>query len=318
MNDTERQCIDLLLDGDLPEAETFDLLARLEGDPDAIVYFAERALLHSELRDSLKRRQLQRWATATVPSLGRPTMNAGKPVASSSRSWFAGHPLSTATMGLVLGLFSASLVFGYVMPRIGKAVKLLHESFESNSLPSMIGMPTKTGEWGGDAAEIVASDGTLKAKDGVRVLRLEPMSSELWNRQYLIVDLSELPDLQEDRSRVVRVTASFHASTSDIRDRYLLRAATFADGPESIKPEWLTTLWGSEENPALTTAAKALTFLPDSTGWKTLQLTLDVPQGSRVLVLSFWAATMTNDADLRAAHFLDDVRVVYETLPSAP
>lgn len=311
MNETERQLIDLLLDGELPEAESVNLLARLEDDPVAIVYFAERTRLHSDLRHSLKRRKLQQWATAAAPSLGQPAVNL-------SRRRFACHPLAAAALGLAVGLFSATVVFGYFMPRIGKAITLLHESFESDALPHVAGVPTTTGVWGGDAAGIIDSDSTVEAKDGGRLLRLEPATMDLWNRQFFMIDLTKLPDVQEGRSRVVRVVASFHSSASDVRDRYLARAAAFAEWPESIRPEWMTTLWGSEENLALAMAAKAQTFMPGTPGWQTMQLTLDIPRGSRVLVLSFWAATMNAKAELRAAHFLDDVRVILETLPSKP
>ncbi len=66
MTEADRQLVDLLLEDDLAEAERASLLARLENDPSAVAYLAERALLHVELRQSLQRRASQQWALATA------------------------------------------------------------------------------------------------------------------------------------------------------------------------------------------------------------------------------------------------------------
>jgi hypothetical protein len=66
MNDTDRQQIDRLLDGDLSPEEWDALRGRLEADPGAIAYLADRAILVSDLRRSLTRRKLQRDVMASV------------------------------------------------------------------------------------------------------------------------------------------------------------------------------------------------------------------------------------------------------------
>jgi anti-sigma factor RsiW len=62
MNHVDRQQLDRLLDGDLPPEERDAVLKSLGTDPDAIAYLADRAILVTDLRRSLKRRQLQREA----------------------------------------------------------------------------------------------------------------------------------------------------------------------------------------------------------------------------------------------------------------
>lgn len=89
MNDTERQLIDLMLDGALPEAECANLLVQIEGNAEAIAYLADRAQLHSDLRQSLKRREVQQWATAAASPQ---TMR----VVSPASRWFAWRPLMAA------------------------------------------------------------------------------------------------------------------------------------------------------------------------------------------------------------------------------
>ncbi|MEK0445322.1 MAG: hypothetical protein RLZZ399_643 [Verrucomicrobiota bacterium] len=59
MNPEDRELLDRLLDGDLPEPEEASLVERLEKDPEAMAWFAQRALLHTGLHTSLRRRSLQ-------------------------------------------------------------------------------------------------------------------------------------------------------------------------------------------------------------------------------------------------------------------
>lgn len=280
---------------------------------------AGREQLAAVLKGSADARQL--WYVYQDNECSLAELSPRHPAAEASGggvSWLRGRPLTAAAAGIVAGMLGTTAVFGFVKPRIMNAVTLLRESFESEAISRVRGFPTTVEVWGGDAAGVVAGEGTVEARDGERMMRLEPTTTDLWNRQYFLIDLSKLPAVSEERSRVVRVSASFHASASEIRDRYLARAATFAEGADAITPGWMTTLWGAEENRALTMAAKAQTFAPGTQGWQTLRLTLDVPPESRVLVISFWAATMHGQADLRAAHFLDDVRVSLETLSPTP
>jgi hypothetical protein len=223
--------------------------------------------------------------------------------------------VQAAAAGIALGLLCATMVFAYVKPR---TVTLWQESFEDETTRLAAGFPQATEVWSGDAASVVTAEQGVVPKDGLRMLRLEPAASGLWSRQFLMIDLTQVPALRDGSSRVARVTASFHAPASEIRDRYLARAAVFAEGPEQIQPEWMIGLWGSPENRALAMAAKAQTYPPGATGWQTLQLMLEVPRDSRVLVLAFWAATMHSQPERRAVHFLDDVRVTLEALSSSP
>lgn len=70
MNDADRQLADLYLDGELADAEAAPLLERIEGDAESVGYLADRALLQSDLRRSLKRRDLQQWALAASADKG--------------------------------------------------------------------------------------------------------------------------------------------------------------------------------------------------------------------------------------------------------
>ena len=74
MKDTERQLLDRLLEGDLPLEVQDPVLQRLETDREAVAYLADRAILLSDLRKSLKRRRLQCTAEAAVLESARKTL----------------------------------------------------------------------------------------------------------------------------------------------------------------------------------------------------------------------------------------------------
>lgn len=70
MNREFEEELDRLLDGDLSEAERGRVQAKLEADPEAVEWFADRALLHASLRRSMQRRGLteEAFSGAAAPS----------------------------------------------------------------------------------------------------------------------------------------------------------------------------------------------------------------------------------------------------------
>ena len=84
---------------------------------------------------------------------------------------FAWRPLTAAAAGLVFGLFSASMVWGYVGLRANQATTLLAESFEAGPAPKVIGMPVHPGMWSGDFSEVVGEFPGVKPAQGGKMLR---------------------------------------------------------------------------------------------------------------------------------------------------
>ena len=68
MNTPDRQLLNRLLEDDLSTEDRDQALTKLETDPEAVTYLAEQAIFVADLRQSLKRRKLQRAvATAMAP-----------------------------------------------------------------------------------------------------------------------------------------------------------------------------------------------------------------------------------------------------------
>jgi len=230
--------------------------------------------------------------------------------------WFQWRPLTAAAAGLVFGMFCTSMVWAYAVHE--RRSSLLRESFERSSFHVDRGFPTHVDQWSGDAATIVSSDAGVRPKDGARMLKMEPVAMELFSRTHCIVDLQKQTQALGSTTRQIEFRASFHPSVLDKKDRYVLRAAAFADEPTKLDERWMKELWPEIDEHALAYAARGVSVPSGTDGWQTITLMIDVPPGSRILVISKWAATMDGKPANRAAHYLDDVRlsgVINDPLP---
>ncbi len=218
------------------------------------------------------------------------------------------RPLAAAAAGLVIGLLSASMVFAYVVPRpVVKPITLLHDSFEDISWNGSAGFPANAGEWSGDPAVVSGAEGEAHPVHGTRMLKTGPATNDLFNRLFYAVDLRQNP--LPAGVRQVRLGASFRPVSTANRSRYLLRAAVFSQRLDEIEPRWMTDQWSELDERALARAARAFPLLPGSDGWQTVSITVDVPPGASVLIVSLWTATMDGKIENRTPHYVDDVRL---------
>ncbi|QDU97140.1 hypothetical protein [Lignipirellula cremea] len=218
------------------------------------------------------------------------------------------RPLAAALGGLIVGLFSASAAFAWLAPRpLEQAILLLHESFEDAAWQRVAGFPQQAEQWSGDQAVPVPAEGAIRPVHGERMLRMGPATDNLFSRMHYVLDLKKNP--LPEGIRQVRLTASFRPASTDKKSRYLLRAASFSQELHEIEPRWMTDLWSELDERALARAARGFPLLPGTDGWQTVSITLDVPPGASMLVVSLWTATMEGHLENRNAHYLDDVRL---------
>jgi len=293
-------------DADIGHQEMAELDALLQTRPEVRERFWQEAHVHSAMRD---------WGTENRTSLEIKVTTSPKKNRVQSR-WLQWRPLTAAAAGIVFGMLCTSVVFGYAMPRVGKAVTLLHESFEDASLKWAEGFPTKTGQWSGDTSRVISGDGAVRPKEGAHMLRMEPTTMELFGRAHYVVDLTRHA-LPAGLHQVV-LTASLRPEATDRRSRYVLRAAAFDEELANIDPRWMKEGWAEMDEHALAHSARGVAVAAGKEDWQPVRLTIDVPPGARILVVSFWAATMEGKIENRHAHFLDDVRLIcvpQENLP---
>lgn len=281
-----------------------DEIAQLEVDLSKDVAFREAYVRYFNLDVALGSFAYDR---QTGNQNSRPPLSTALSTSSSGRSYR--RPLSAAAAGFVIGICCTSLVWAYAIPRYQSTksddLAMLTQSFEDAAMPWLSGFPKQTGQWGGDAAQVVTAQGSVFPKSGTHMLRFEPATSDLFSRGHYIVDLAQnrLPA----GVRQVRLTASFRPTRSERKSRYLLRAASFAQKIYEIDPRWMIESWSELDDRALARAARGFPVPPDTEEWQTVSLTVDVPTGSQILVVSLWAATMDGKAENRLPHYLDDV-----------
>ncbi len=223
------------------------------------------------------------------------------------------RPLSAAAAGLVIGLFSASVVFGFVVQRgLEKRtpVAVFAPGFENAQMPLANGFPGGPGQWSGDAAQAVAAENGVVPKEGNVMLRLEPMSKGV-PRIYQVLDLQSLPPDAGGESREIEISASFATAGAEASVRYLIRAFGVTEAPENLDAAWF-----DRRDESIASATKGLDVTPGATGWQTFSVKIQAPRAARSLVLFF--GTRTPDKAARTVpHYLDDVRVSLLT-PTLP
>ena len=254
----------------------------------------------------------------SIVALLEPAPAAETPMRTSPR-WFAWRPLTAAAAGLVIGLFSASMVFGFGVRSLERVVSLFQESFESGPAPLVTGMPQEVNLWSGDYAKIVETYEGVKPKDGTRMVRV--LRSDFEGKA------SSKPSLQGDLMRVVDVRSFLREANGGevvITLSALFNAAPF---PEAEHYEGAVTLWAlgpqfpTEENLMDDALAHSVGLCRpldrDPATWQSTSTRLLLPPGTEMVLLkvSFTPVPASGknlsplpDHVTFAGHFVDDVR----------
>ena len=285
--------IDDCLEGRLGEADAARLSARLEQSAEARTRYWEAASIHGLLEHAMQNASLRAVTGQALPIVSRP------------QRWFQWRPLTAAAMGLVIGLFSATVVFGFVVQRgIGKTVPLavFEPGFENSEIPLGIGFPDGPSQWSGDAAQVMAAENGVAAKEGKFMLRLEPAAKGA-PRIFHVLDLQTLPPNAGGELREIEVSASFAAADSAAAVRYMIRAFAVTDAPDMLGSSWF-----DRRDESIASVTRGFDVMPGKAGWQTFTVRMQVPRAARSLVLFFGART-PDKAPRTSPHYLDDVRV---------
>lgn len=227
--------------------------------------------------------------------------------------WYSWRPLTAAAAGIVFGMFCTSVVFGFVNQRAAvKKVPLsvFDAGLEDATQVLKDGLPSHAGQWGMDAASVVAAEGQVRPLQGDRMMRLEPISREKQvknhtSRAYQVLDLRSQPMSVLEGDTEVQVTASFCATNSDVSSRYLIRAIALDEAPDQATKNF----WSKVESDGVVSESQRFDTLPDDSGWHTFSMKLRLPQGSKTLVLVLGAVPPEDAAQPTFVHYLDDVQV---------
>jgi hypothetical protein len=233
--------------------------------------------------------------------------------------WFAWPPLTAAAAGLVIGLFSASMVFGFGVRSLERVVSLFQESFEGGPAPLVTGMPQEVNLWSGDFSEIVEKYEGVKPKDGTkmaRVLRSDydgKTSSKPSKQGDLMRVVDVRPFLREANGGdvVMTMSALFNATRFPDVERYdgavyLYALGQLGSTEESLLEDALAHSHGGcrslDRDPATWQRASARLLLPPGTERVLLKVSFTpVPASGKNL-------SPLPDHVTFAGHFVDGVR----------
>jgi len=255
------------------------------------------------------------------------------PVAAPSRKRaFTWNPLTAAAAGLAIGLFSASMVWGYVGSWSNRTDVLLLESFESSPQPGVRGMIGATGAWSGDYSELTGAADGVKPADGQTMLRFRRADYEgKPARDGYVADLFRIVDLRHVTGAAASIVVEAHYTAlpqadmtglncgisilaldglppGGMHDDTLLRRLN-ANFVESAEPE--------DEPRILATAARSQKT-PLSTGearWTSVRSELSLPPDARYALIHLRAhlahsyrKEVTKPVEFTGL-FLDDIRI---------
>lgn len=270
-------------DGILTEAEHRDLQERLRADAEARRLW----FLYNDLDQGLH-------AHADLPAVGATAVGAESAgsLRSVGASWWQWRSLTAAAAGLVFGLFGASMVWAYALPRTSalpkRAIPLLEDGFEIAAQPGIRGVPSEREVWGGDHARIVTAEQGIAPHGGTKMLRFlrsdfEGEKSELSYScdQLRVIDLRRYQTLIDAGNATVNAAAWFRLVAPQMGESFAvgISISAFDSDPTRLHGrDWST--WEDTERLGYTQTQRPWSA-KDYAVWGEATGELRLPRGTR-------------------------------------
>ncbi|MFM9954361.1 MAG: hypothetical protein ACKVVO_09915 [Opitutaceae bacterium] len=304
-------------DGLATAEEITELDRLLRTDVAALDAWLHYSALHGELAGGTALAAVvRREGMARTPILPlrdrRAAFSLSRPLA-----WFQWAP--HAAVGLVAGLFAATVVWAYVLPPVVKSHSVLDEDFENPEAPLAIRSALETGIWRGDAAEIVGTQNGVKPEKGQRMMRFLRADFDGKSKPagghiavvYRLIDLRPFRGELSDGGAVVEVSASFNAMVFPDAEKYGFAISLYALETESV-PERAGRLGSALTNDALAMARSSRTQMDrDPSTWQRLTTELRLPANAEFLAvrLHINQAFESGPDFIFTGSYVDDVRI---------
>lgn len=308
------------------EEEQLEMIRRsIDGTASAEDMQALQELLRQE---PAARRLYARYANVDAAlSGGGISLREPAPAASPRVRWLAWQPLTAAAAGLVLGLFSASLVWAVAAPRLhSRALPLVNADFEEDKALAADGVPVVYGTWSGDRAEITTTHAGVQPRHGSRMFRFlrsdssvqaEVQKSRTGN-MYQVVDMKPLRQELADGLARLDWSAWFQwvPAPEEKGMSFAVNVWTFTGEPAILTANWRDHLY---RETAKSGSKKAFDDSPAQ--WRQLKGGMIIPPETDFLVIELKAippeAAPGAEPYAFAGCFTDDVRLVLSTGNSA-
>ena len=308
MEKKERELDDLLnryLDGNLSEVDARALSTQIEESAEVRERYWELASIHGMVEQTMQSASLK----ATT---GRESAEQERRPRASGLS-----RIKTGIAGLAIGVFSASVVWAFKLPQDNqpqpKIQEIVSESFENPEQNFKRRFPFEAGKWFGDISSISA-DQEKSSASGVRVAQfLDNPKTKFAYARYLI-DLESYAEVYPTHTSL-RVDTSFLASNLDESSVFQIRLAAFSHAPQDI-----ARIWNDREvlfDQVLQHVGRNHITKPgQDSEWHKLGASIEIPPGTRSVVISLGAGMVDSNAD-KSNHYLDDIRVSLVDSPRA-
>ena len=309
MEKKERELDDLLnryLNGNLSEEDARALSTQIEESAEVRERYWELASIHGMVEQTMQSVSLQ---ATTGKESAEPERRPR--VSGLSR-------IKIGIAGLAIGVFSASVVWAFKLPQDNqpqpKIQEIVSEGFENPEQNFKRRFPFEAGKWFGDISSISADQATSSAS-GVRVAQfLDNPKTKFAYARYLI-DLESYAEVYPTHTRSLRVDTSFFASNLDQSSVFQISLAAFSQVPQDI-----ARIWNDSEvlfDQVLQHVGRNHITKPgQDSEWHKLGASIEIPPGTRSVVISLGAGMVDSNAD-KSNHYLDDIRVSLVDSPLA-
>ena len=268
--------IDACLDGRLSEEEAERLSQWIEESSEARDRYWELASVHGMIEQSMQNASLK---AATGEASVAPTKKGGV---------YRWPRFTAVAAGLLIGLFSASIVWAYAIPRGGtitrSSQKIVSESFEDPKMKLRPRLPVEANQWFGRLVSVVPEDG-VSAVQGSRVGQLSPVPGNRTESVRYVVDLNDYPELAQGHVQSLQVKGFFWAPTTKQEPKFRVELAAFKEAPGDVREAWKEEREFGER--VLQEVVR--NYLPKSGelgDWHEVSASLEIPEGTRSVVIS--------------------------------
>ena len=290
--------ISACLDGCLSDADAGRLSRWIEESSEVRQRYWELASVHAMIEQSMQ-------STSMKAITGQVVVPAPK-----SGSHFRWSRITSVAAGILIGIFSASMVWAYAIPRVSKTSsenrEIVFESFEDPQMKSLGRFPTNANQWFGGMFSVPGTGG-MPVVEGTRVGQFANMPQHRFSYARYVVDLDEYAEPSDEHTRSIEVSGSFFSPDLDPTSVFRIDVAAFGEAPEAVQPVWIDREHfddvvlqqvGRNYSPELT----------DQPTWDEVKVAMEIPPGTRSLVISLGAGKRA-PGGAGSDRYLDAVRV---------
>lgn len=290
--------ISACLDGCLSDADADRLSRWIEESSEVRQRYWELASVHAMIEQSMQ-------STSMKAITGQVVVPAPK-----SGSHFRWSRITSVAAGILIGIFSASMVWAYAVPlasqtqRVSK--EIVFESFEDPEMKPPGRFPTTANKWFGGMRS-VPGQGGMPAVEGARVGQFANVPRHRFSDVRYIVDLDEYGEPSDKHTRSIEVSGSFFSPDLDHTSVFRIDVAAFSEAPEAVQPVWIDR----EHFNDVVLQRVGRNYRPELSGqptWHEVKVTMEIPRGARSLVVSLSAGKRV-PGGAGSDRYLDAVRV---------